>query len=304
MYTCWEGLPGLLPCGPQQRKEAIWDILSSLRNHLHRQIYPTTSEEDAQGSATESWSRSRRKEDLHEEALQEARVACQRVLEAVQVLESDIKGTSWGLRDVQYPHPCSHSSSWPWIWSLDRHPRFLSRHQQDRRVTFWKPEVELDPEERPYRGPLGCSSRIYPEDSNGGTTVCLKALNSTSPGDAHGLPGCQRWEKLPAWAFYQGCWNLAGLAGPLDGYAILVGGTHLHSQGGGPKETSLENPCLFFQIQQLDVRPSWAKGYTAHPAPKCITRNLFLLNDLSYQDIQKQPFLLTMAYAQGLQYWA
>ena len=50
---------------------------------------------------------------------------------------------------------------------MDRHQRSLSRHQQERRVTFWEPAVEPDPEERLYRGALGCSSRIYPEDSDG-----------------------------------------------------------------------------------------------------------------------------------------
>ena len=72
-------LPGPLPCGPQQRKEAIWDILSSLRNRLHRWVYPIAAEEDAQGAVTKSWSRPRRREDLHEEAFQEARAAHQRV---------------------------------------------------------------------------------------------------------------------------------------------------------------------------------------------------------------------------------
>ena len=31
---------------------------------------------------------------------------------------------------------------------------------------------------------------------------------------------------------------------------------------------------------------------------------MFLPDELSYQDVQQQPFLLTVAYAQGLQYWA
>ena len=105
--------PGLLPCGPQQRREAIWDILSSLRNCLYRQVYPTTSEEDAQGSATESWSRSWRKKDTRVKALQEGRVAHQRALEAARVLESDIKRLSWRLKDAQCPHPHSHSSNHP-----------------------------------------------------------------------------------------------------------------------------------------------------------------------------------------------
>ena len=53
-------------------------------------------------------------EDLHEEALWEARAACQRALEAAQVLESDIHRPSQGLRDVQHTGPHSHSSSHLW----------------------------------------------------------------------------------------------------------------------------------------------------------------------------------------------
>ena len=92
-------------------------------------------------------------------------MAHQRVLEAAQVLESDIERLSQGLRDVQCAHPHGHSSSHPRSQSLERHPRSLSRHRQERRVTFWELEVELDPEEGPYRGALGHSSRIFPEDS-------------------------------------------------------------------------------------------------------------------------------------------
>ena len=57
------------PCGPQQREEAIWDILSSLRNCLHRWGYTATPKENTQGVAAESWSRPRRREDPHDEAL-------------------------------------------------------------------------------------------------------------------------------------------------------------------------------------------------------------------------------------------
>ena len=31
--------------------------------------------------------------------------------------------------------------------------------------------------------------------------------------------------------------------------------------------------------------------YTVPPAPKCLTQNVFLLDELSYQDVQQQPFL-------------
>ena len=59
-----------------------------------------------------------------------------------------------------------------------------------------------------------------------------------------------------------------------------------------------------FLILAVRWEASSGQGYTVNPAPKCITRNLFLPNDLSYQDIQQQPLLLTMAYGQVLQYWA
>ena len=39
------------------------------------------------------------------------------------------------------------------------------------------------------------------------------------------------------------------------------------------------------------------------PAPKCLNRNAFLPDELSYQDIWQQPILLMVAYAWGLQYW-
>ena len=94
-------------------------------------------------------------------------MACQRALEADQVLESDIERLSLGLRDAQYPCPCSCSSSHPQSLSLDRHPWSLMWHRQEKRVTFQEPEVEPDLEERPYRGALECSSRIYLEDSDG-----------------------------------------------------------------------------------------------------------------------------------------
>ena len=39
--------------------------------------------------------------------------------------------------------------------------------------------------------------------------------------------------------------------------------------------------------------------------PQCsLNRNTFLPEKSAYQDMQQQPALLTIAYAQGLQYWA
>ena len=103
-------LPGPLPCGPQQRKEAIQDILFSLRNWLHRWAYPAASKEDAPEAAAEPWSRSRRRENPHNEALWEAREAHQWELKAAHMLESDIERLHWWVGDAQNPNPHSHSS--------------------------------------------------------------------------------------------------------------------------------------------------------------------------------------------------
>ena len=52
------------------------------------------------------------------------------------------------------------------------------------------------------------------------------------------------------------------------------------------------------------MRASLEQEYTAPPAPRCLNRNAFLPDELSYQDIWQQPSLLMVAYARGLQYWA
>ena len=79
-------LPSSLPCRLWQRVEAIQDILSSLRSHLHRWGGTAMLQEDQWGAVMttpwlvcqlESQSGPRRREDWHDEALQEAREAHQ-----------------------------------------------------------------------------------------------------------------------------------------------------------------------------------------------------------------------------------
>ena len=87
------------------------------------------------------------------------------------------------------------------------------------------------------------------------------------------------------------------------GHTLLVDRTHCHSRCGRPKETCLEN--LGFLFDPTGEKPGLpGPRVYCTPCPKCLTLNVFLLDELSYQDVQQQPFLLTMAYAQGLQYWA
>ena len=52
------------------------------------------------------------------------------------------------------------------------------------------------------------------------------------------------------------------------------------------------------------MRALLEQKYTVPPAPKCLNRNAFLLDELSYQDIQQQLTLLMVAYTRDLQYWA
>ena len=84
--------PGLPPCGSQQRREVIHDILPSLRSQLHQQVYPTTPKW-TRAPIDKYQSRPRRR-DSYKEALWEIRVALQRLLEAAKVLKSDIERLS------------------------------------------------------------------------------------------------------------------------------------------------------------------------------------------------------------------
>ena len=53
--------PGLPPCGPQWRREAIHDILSSPRSWLHQWVYPVAAKEDTQEPVDKHQSRPREK---------------------------------------------------------------------------------------------------------------------------------------------------------------------------------------------------------------------------------------------------
>ena len=62
--------------------------------------------------------------------------------------------------------------------------------------------------------------------------------------------------------------------------------------------------CASFLIMAVRCEALPGQDYTMPPASKCLTRGRFLPNDPSYQDVQWQSLLLTVAYTQALQYWA
>ena len=144
------------------------------------------------------------------------------------------------------PLPCSCSSSHPQSQSLDRHPRSPSRHRLERRVSFLELEVELDPSERPYRGPWGCSFRIHLEESDGVPLSAWRQETVHPPEMPIAYPDV-RGGGLPVWPFHLEHWSMAGLAGPPVGHATLVGGTHCHPWCEEPKEASPEI-CASFLI--------------------------------------------------------
>ena len=84
---------GLPSCGNQLRKRMICNILSSLKDQLHRCRYPTATGEDPE-SEEEWWPRLNRQEP-YEEAL---RVACQRALDTAEVLWCNIERLSQRMR--------------------------------------------------------------------------------------------------------------------------------------------------------------------------------------------------------------
>ena len=71
---------------------------------------------------------------------------------------------------------------------------------------------------------------------------------------------------------------------------------------GNPKRLA-QKMCTSFLIPSVRCETLPGQEYTVPPAPKCLTRNMLLPNDPSYQDVWHQPLLLTMAYARALQYW-
>ena len=109
-------------------------------------------------------------------------------------------------------------------------------------------------EERPYRGVLRESSKMFPESGDRVLLSSQRQENTCPPGR-------------------------------------LVAYLNTESRGNYPSEPSIKDveTWLDWQAHQLDMPCCW---------------NVFLPDELSYQDVQQQPFLLTVTYAQGLQYWA
>ena len=273
VYLLWRPT-GLPCCGDQLRRRTIWDILSSLKDWLHRCRYPAAAGEDPEPQEG-WWSRPNRWEP-YEEAL---RAACQRALDTAEALQGDIERLSWRARDRSWTHSWTHSQSWsrscsrsrrrscsracsqshPWNSSQSRQSRSPNGPLPGRRVMFREPEVRPNFE--------GSVEDYSSEPSVSDVEIWLE------------------WQAqqlgTPAW------WSeLEAILGVED-----------------PWELTCKIRASFY-IPEVRMRAFLEQVYTVPPAPKCLNRNAFLPDELSYQDVWQQPILLTIAYARGLQYWA
>ena len=138
------------------------------------------------------------------------------------------------------------------------------------------------------------SSRIFPE-SGDGVLPSPKARQYTPPGRPMACQNTKSRESYPSepsirdveiWLDWQAhqldmpCWwmELTTIPGVED-----------------PQKLTWKI-WASFSIPVVRSRVFLGQGYATPPAPKCLTQNVFLLDELSYQDMQQQPFLLTVAY--------
>ena len=159
IYLLWRA-PGLPPCGAQPRKKAIQDILSSLKDWLHRRgCSATTANQEPQEEEQvrpSQWG-------SYKEAL---RVAHQRALDTAKALTSDIERLSQRRREGSQTHygnrsqsrGClrtrsqsrSHSRAWSQNCSQSSlqnvHLMSPDGPPSRRRVTFRNPKVGLSSE--------------------------------------------------------------------------------------------------------------------------------------------------------------
>ena len=248
--------PGLPPCGAQQRGRVICDILSSLTSRLHRWGYPAATGEGWRSK--DKWLPRPSRRVSYEEAL---KAAYQRALEMANVLRSDIERLSQGMRDV--PQTCSRS------WSRGRsHSRSHGRgHNQSHPQSHsWSRQLE---------SPSGSQSRMRV------TFWMWEIKPDPKEEEENYLPepsisDIEVW--LDWWADQLGTpcwwWELRAISGVKDPWKLA------------------HKIWASFSIPEVRRRTFPGQNFTAPPAPKCLNRNAFLPDNLSYQDIWQQPFLL------------
>ena len=270
IYLLWRA-PGLPPCRAQLRRKAIQDILSSLKGQLLRHgCSATTADWEPQDEQVRpnQWG-------SYEEALG---VACQRALDTAEALMSDIERLSQRRRDRSQ----THSQNWSWSRRCLRtrsqsrsHSRAWSQnHSQSspQNVCLMSPDGPPSRRRVTFRNPkMKLSSERDTKDYS--TEPSVSNMETWLEWQAKQLGNPTWWMELQAILGIRDPWKLA--------WKIRAS----------------------FYIPEVRMRTLLEPEYTAPPTPRSLDRNAFLPDDLSYQDMQQKPALLTMAYTRSLQYW-
>ena len=264
VFLLWR-LPGLPCCGNEQRKKMIQDICSSLIDRMQRHGYSTTTTEGME-QEEEQWPRLNRWEP-YEEAL---RAAHQKALDTAKGLQNDIERLSQINR--------GRSQAWSQTHFRNR-SRSCSRTQS-------QSHSQNSPQSRQPQSPEGPPPRrrvIFREP------VAESSLERNVEDHMMEPPvsNVETWLEWQAEQLGTPAWwpHLKAIPGVKD-----------------PQKHACKIRASFY-IPKVRMRASLDQQYTMPPTPKCLSRNAFIPDALSYQDIHQQPTLLMIAYTRGLQYW-
>ena len=188
------------------------------------------------------------------------RVAQQRALETTEVLPGDIERLSQGMRDAPQTHSgsCSRCHTW-------RRGRSWSRsHSKAHSKSHPQSGFQSGQPRSPSRPPSG--RRV---------TFREPKVELNSEGGVEDYPLEPPISDVETWLEWQAC-QLSALTWWLKLRAI---------QGVKDLQKLTYKIWASFSIPEVRMRAIPGQLYTAPPAPKCLDRNAFLLDDLSYQDI-------------------
>ena len=209
-------------------------------------------------------------------------MACQRTLDTAKVLQGDIERLSQRLKGTSQTHSwtcsrscnrsCTRSRRKSWSRSCSRahsqsHPWSDSQSRQPRSPSRPPPGRRVT-----FREPeVELNSKVGVEDYL--LEPSVSDMETWLEWQAHQLG-------TPAW------WSeLTAILGMKDPWKLVC------------------KIQASFYIPKVRMRAFLEQEYTVPPAPKCLDRNAFLPDELSYPDIWQKPILLMDTYARGLQYW-
>ena len=248
VYLLWRPL-GIPSCGEQIRKRTIRDILSSLKDHMQR--HPEDLE------LQEKWWPRLNRQELYEEAL---RVAHQRALDTAEALQGIIERVGLGQRNKgrswSHSQTCSQSCS-------RNHSRSQSRSCSRARSQSQSQGGSQGRHLRSPDGPLPGRRVTFKQP--------VEEPNSRGSVEDHlpepSVSDVEMWLEWQAEQLGTPAWwpELKASLGVTD-----------------PQKLACKIQASFY-ITEVRMRASLGQEYTMPPAPKCLSRNAFLPDELSYQ---------------------